>query len=92
VPPFFGALPRDHDLVADTRPDLVVAAGATVGLVGFVGLHVANVGAFVGFRPAVRAHATVTVSAAGDRVGPHGETLGMRATWTACASNGTAGW
>jgi enoyl-CoA hydratase/carnithine racemase len=57
-----GVLTRNDDLVADTGPDLVVAAGAAVGLVCFVGLHVAYVDTVVGFRPSVRAHATVTVS------------------------------
>ena len=57
-----GVLTRNDDLVADTGPDLVVAAGAAVGLVCFVGLHVAYVDTIVGLRPSVRAHATVTVS------------------------------
>jgi hypothetical protein len=92
VATLLGQLAGNDDLVADPWADLVVASGTPIGLVGFVRLHVADVDTVVGFRPAVRAHATVTVSAAGDRVGPHDETLGMRATWTACASNGTAGW
>ena len=52
----------NDDLVALSGPDLVVAARAAIGLVGFVGLDVADVDVVVGFRPAVRAHARVTVS------------------------------
>jgi hypothetical protein len=61
VPSFLGLLAGDDDLVTLAGPDLVVAAGAAVGLVGFVGLDVSHVDAVVGFRPSVRTHARVTV-------------------------------
>ena len=59
--PLVGVFPRNHDLVAFARPDLVVAAGAPVALLGFVRLDVAHVDSAVGLRPAVRTHAPVTV-------------------------------
>ena len=59
--PLVGVVARNHDLVTFAGPDLVVAAGAAVALLGFVRLHVAHVDTAVGFRPAVRAHAPVTV-------------------------------
>jgi len=76
VAPLLGAFARNHDLVADAGPDLVVATGAAVGLVCFVGLHVAYVDTVVGFRPAVRAHAPVTVSPAADVYGTWDESRG----------------
>ena len=62
VPSLFGSLPGDDDFVALAGPDLVVASGAAVGLVCFVGLDVPHVDAVVGFRPSVPTHARVTVS------------------------------
>jgi hypothetical protein len=62
VAALLGQLAGNDDLVADARADLVIASGTPVGLVGFVGLDVADVDTVVGFRPAVRAHTTVTVS------------------------------
>ena len=78
--------------MADAGPDLVVAAGAAVDLVGFVGMHVPYVDAVVGFGPVVRAHATVTVSPTAEGPAHWYVTLtrGMRTNWTACASNGPA--
>ena len=67
VAALLGPLTRNDDLVADADPDLVVATGAAVDLVCFVGLHVPYVDAVVGFRPAVRTHTTVTVSPPVDR-------------------------
>jgi hypothetical protein len=62
VAAFLGQLAGNDDLVTDPRADLVVASGTPIGLVGLIGLHVADVDTTVGFRPAVRTHATVTVS------------------------------
>ena len=62
VAAILGSLAGHDDLVPFTGPDLVVAAGTAVGLVGLVRLHVPDVDAVVGFRPAVRAHAAGTVS------------------------------
>ena len=73
-------------------PDLVVAAGAAVGLVGFVGLDVPYVDAVVGFRPAVRAHARVTVSPPAEGSVHGAMTREVRTTWTACTSNETTAW
>ena len=67
-----GPCARNNDLVAHAGPDLVIATGAAIDLVGFVGLHVPHLEAVVGFRPVVRAHATVTVSPSVD--GPARET------------------
>ncbi len=64
--PFFGLLAWHHDLVSFAGADLVVTTGAPVGLLRLVGLHVTNVDAVVGFGPAVRAHAPVTVPPRGD--------------------------
>jgi hypothetical protein len=61
VPSLLGLLSGNDDLVAFAGPDLVVAAGAAVGLVCFVGLDVPYVDAVVGFRPSVRTHVRVTV-------------------------------
>jgi hypothetical protein len=71
VASLFGAFAGNDDFVADTGPDLVVAAGAAVGLVCFVGLHVPYIDTVVGFRPAVRAHAPVTVSPPVGGSAPH---------------------
>jgi hypothetical protein len=92
VPSFFGPLSGDDHLVAFAGPDLVVAAGAAVGLVGFVGLDVPYVDAVVGFRPAVRAHARVTVSPPAAGSAHAAMTRGVRTTWMACASNETTAW
>ena len=59
--PFVGVFAGNHDLVALAGPDLVVAAGAAVALLGLVRLHVPHVDTAIGFRPAVRAHGPVTV-------------------------------
>jgi hypothetical protein len=76
VATLLGQLAGNDDLVADPGPDLVVASGTPIGLVGFVGLHVPDLDTVVGFRPAVRAHATVTVSPAADVYGTSDESRG----------------
>jgi len=84
VPAVFGPVVRNDDLVALAGPDLVVAPGAAVGLLRFVRLDVADVDFVVGFRPAVRAHATVTVSPRAVMLVPNGEQgEGTGTTWTA---------
>src|SRR5260221_626092 len=56
----------DHDLVALTRSDLVIAAGTPVRLLGLIGLHVAHVDPRIvvgaGLGPVVFRHSTTTVS------------------------------
>jgi enoyl-CoA hydratase/carnithine racemase len=66
-----GLRARNDDLVPFARTDLVVAPRTAVGLLRFVGLDMADVDAVVGFRPAVRAHATVTVSPPPDATGAY---------------------
>jgi hypothetical protein len=84
VPAVLGPVTRNDDLVALAGPDLVVATGAAVGLLRFIRLHVADVDVVVGFRPAVRAHATVTVSPRATVLVPIGDQgEGTGSTWTA---------
>ena len=76
-----GCVAGDDDLVAFAGADLVIAARAAVRLLGFVRLDVADVDAVVGFGPAVRAHARVTVPPPGAVTGRGDQPDDERGWW-----------